>query len=329
MVAQSSEVNNALVLMAAVGALVLFGGRTLLTMLEALTQHLGCLAGPELTVEGVVALAAESAGRAAAAAMPFMVLVGVVGLFASLVQTGVMITPKKLAPDLSHVDPIKGLKNILSLAALMRLLVAVVKITAIGAIAFLVVRGKVHWLYSLAGKNAWQVLSASTGLCFSLITRVVAAMFVVALLDYAYQRWRYEKQLMMTKNELKDEYKRDEGNPEVRARQAQMRRALARSRMMQAVPTADVVVTNPTHIAIALRWSEKEMSAPTVVAKGQNRLAQRIVKVARENGVPVVERRMLAHALYETVEVGMEIPAKLYAAVAEVLAFVFRKGKRA
>jgi flagellar biosynthetic protein FlhB len=132
----------------------------------------------------------------------------------------------------------------------------------------------------------------------------------------------------MTRQEVKDERKRDEGDPEIRGRQEQMRRAIARNRMMQAVPEADVVVSNPTHLAVALKWDEATMAAPTVVAKGRDHLAERIKQVARDNDVPVLERRDVARTLYQAVEVGMEIPPKLYYAVAEVLAFVLRKRKR-
>jgi flagellar biosynthesis protein FlhB len=158
--------------------------------------------------------------------------------------------------------------------------------------------------------------------------QVLAALVVVALLDYAYQRWRFEKKLMMSKGELKEEMKREEGDPEVRARRSHMRRSMVR-RMMAAIPHADVVVSNPTHYAVALKWDEKKMSAPQVVAKGADYMAERIKEVARQNGVPVLERRPLARALYEAVQVGMEIPPKLYYAVAEVLAFVLKKRKAA
>lgn len=318
-----------LVLLAGVAAIALFGGHMLQCMVGAVTERLGGLGAPDLiSIEGVVRVAHESAGAAGKAVMPIMILVGVTGLLASIMQTGVLITPKKLVPDLGHIDPIRGLKNLFSLSALMRLVLAVAKVAVIGLLAFFLLRGKVHWLYSLVGKSAWGVLAASRQLYLSLMVRIVAAMMVVALLDYAYQRWRYEKQLMMTKAELREEHKRDEGAPEIRARQAQMRRAMARSRMIQAVPEADVVVTNPTRIAVALRWQESEMDAPQVVAKGKDYLAERIKQVAREHSVPVLERKILAGALYEAVEVGVEIPAKLYAAVAEVLAFVMKKGNR-
>jgi flagellar biosynthetic protein FlhB len=224
---------------------------------------------------------------------------------------------------------VRGFKNLFSLSAMMRLVMAAIKITTIGLIAFTLLRSKVVLLFALPGKSAWGALHVAGGLCMSLVGRIAAAMVAVAVLDYGYQRWQNEKQLMMTKSELKEEHKRDEGDPEIRGRQAQMRRSVVRARMIQAVPEADVLVTNPDHVAVALRWDEKTMSAPRVVAKGADHLARRMKQVARKHGVPIVERRPLARALYQAVEVGMEIPPKLYYAVAEVLAFVMKRRRPA
>ncbi|MHC5035518.1 MAG: flagellar biosynthesis protein FlhB [Planctomycetota bacterium] len=328
MVAQSSEVNNVLVLLAAVGAFVLFGAFTFQTMAGQLAGHLGRLYGTEVTLGGARGALCSSVRTVAKAVLPLMVFTGVVGLLVSLVQTGITFAPSRLAPNLSTLNPVRGIKHIFSLSALARLLTAVAKLAIIGIVVYLLVKSRLPWFFALMGKSTWGILNVSQRMCLSLALRVIVAMMAVAVLDYAYQRWKYEKQLMMTKTELQEEYKRDEGDPEIKGRQEQVRRARLRSRMMQAVPDADVVVTNPTHVAVALRWDEESMNAPQVVAKGQNWLAQRIKQIAREHHVPVVERRILAHALYEAVEVGMEIPPKLYYAVAEVLAFVMRR-KRA
>ena len=325
MVAQSAEVNNALVLLAAIGALVLFGGSILQAMAGEMAGRLGRLYGPEVSMTGASAIMCESVWTIVKAVAPIMVFTGVVGLFCSVAQTGFMFTPKRLALDFSHINPVNGLKNLFSTQALVRLVVALAKIGIIGLIAFLLVRSRLEWFFALIGKSTWGILNVSGTLCLSLMVRIAVAMIAVAVADYAWQRYRHEKQLMMSKTELRDEYRREEGDPQVKGRQEQARRALARSRMMQAVPKADVVVTNPTHVAVALRWDEKEMSAPRVVAKGRNWLAERIKQIAQAHGVPVVERTVLAHALYEAVEVGVEIPPKLYYAVAEVLAFVLRK----
>ncbi|MHC4480813.1 MAG: flagellar biosynthesis protein FlhB [Planctomycetota bacterium] len=325
MVAQSAEVNNALVLLAGLGALTIFGAFTFRQMAGEMAGRLGRLYGPELSLGGARGLLCDSARTVARAALPLMVFTGMVGLLVSLVQTGIVVTPARLKPDLSHVDPIQGLKRLFSLSALVRLLLAVVKLVAIALIVFFLVRSRLHWLLALTGKSTWGILEVSRRLCSTMAFRIIVAMMGLAALDYAYQRHKLAKQLMMSKTELKEEHKRDEGDPEVKARQEQLRRARARSRMMQAVPGADVVVANPTHVAVALRWDEEGMDAPQVVAKGRDWLARRIKEIARRHQVPVVERKVLAHALYEAVEVGMQIPPKLYYAVAEVLAFVMRR----
>jgi len=328
-VAQSAEVNSTLVLLAALGALVLFGGRTFDVMGGLVSELLGGLHQYTLDLTGTRTLMSTAARNAVTAVAPIMLLTGVMGLLCSLAQTGILFAPRVIAPDLQHVDPIRGAKNILSLSAVMRLLVAVVKMTAIGLVVYFLVRSRISWLAALTGKSVWGILEVTRRICFLLLVRVLLVMMVVAALDYAFQKWRFEKQLMMSKTELRDEYKRDEGDPGVRGRQAHARRALARNRMMQAVPAADVVVTNPTHVAVALQWDEREMAAPRVVAKGRDLLAGRIKELAREHGVPVVERKILAHTLYQAVEVGMDIPPKLYYAVAEVLAFVMRRRRSA
>lgn len=328
MVAQSSEVNNALVLLAAVGALSLFGSYTFSTMIREMTLRLGHLSAPPLTVEGSINLFHETTWAVARAVVPLLVCVGVMGLACSVGQVGFVFSSRALSLDLNRLNPVNGLKNLFSFSSLVRLLVAVAKLTVISLIIFFLLRDRMAWITSLVGQSTWGILDVARRLCLSMMLRVAVAMLVVAVLDYGYQRWRYERQLMMTKTEWREEMKKDEGSPEVRARQAQVRRDLARLRMMQAVPRADVVVTNPTHMAVALRWDEATMSAPRVVAKGKNYVAERIKEIARAHGVPILERKTLAQALYEVVEIGMEIPPKLYYAVAEVLAFVMR-GKAA
>jgi flagellar biosynthetic protein FlhB len=325
-VAQSSEVNNVLVLLAAVGALSVSGGAIFQGLVEQMTGRLGALGAARVTETGAVDLLRQSVRAVVAAGVPVMVSTAVVGLICSVAQTGILFVPRKLAPNLSAMDPVKGFKNMISLAALQRLGVALGKLAIVGVVAYYLVRSRLDWLPALVGKSVWGILLVTRSLCMSLMIRVLLALLVVALLDYAYQRWRHEKKLMMSKGELKEEMKREDGDPEIRARRSHMRRSLVH-RMMTAIPQADVVVANPTHYAVALKWDEEKMSAPQVVAKGADYMAERIKEVARQNGVPVLERKPLARALYEAVEVGMEIPPKLYFAVAEVLAFVLKKRK--
>ncbi len=329
MAAHSPEINNALVLLAGLGALVLFGGYTFQIMADGMAGRLARLYGCDLSIPGAHAIMCEALTAVARAAAPILVLTGLVGLACSVAQTGIMFTPGKLAPDFAAMHPVRGLRHLFSVDALAKLFVAVVKLAIIGLIIFFLVRSRLDWFYGLIAKSPWGIFDVSRDLCMTMVLRVAIAMMAVAVADYAWQRWRFERQLMMSKTELRDEMRRDEGDPLVRGRQEALRRALVRSRMIQAVPTADVVVTNPTHLAVALRWHEKEMKAPQVVAKGKDWLAERIKQVAGAHGVPVLERRVLAQALYQAVEVGTEIPPKLYYAVAEVLAFVLKRRRAA
>jgi flagellar biosynthetic protein FlhB len=323
-VAQSGEINNVFVLLAAVGALMLMGDKIFASLVAQMTTHLGGLGAQRLTESTAVDLARGTVRAVLDAGMPLMLCTAAVGLLCSVAQTGILFVPKKLNPDINAINPIKGFQNLFSMSSLQKLGIALGKLAIVGVIAYCLVRDRLDWLLSLVGQSVWGILSVTRALCMSLMIRVLLALIVVAALDYAWQRWRHEKKLMMSKAEMKEEMKREEGDPEIRARRAYMRRSLVH-RMMAAVPEADVVVANPTHFAVALKWDQETMAAPQVVAKGADYMAERIKQVAREHGVPVIERRPLARALYDAVDVGREIPPKLYFAVAELLAFVMKK----
>lgn len=323
--AQSKEVNNAAVLLAGTVALAFFGGSIARRIVQEVTFRLGGLGEPRVTVDGIIPLLRRSLRVALGAALPIMMCVGVLGGLAAVLQSGFSVAPKAIAPKLKNINPIKGLKNIFSLSALMRLAVALTKICLIGAVVYFLLRSRLSWLSSLAGNHPSVACAAGSKLALSLMTGIVILMILIAAADYAYQRWKFNKELMMTKSERKEERKREEGHEEVKNKRSQMQRDISQRRMMQDVPDAEVVVSNPTHIAVAIAWDEEAMEAPTVVAKGTDHLAQRIKAVARESGVPVLERKHLARTLHEAVEVDMEIPPALYRAVAEVLAFVMKK----
>jgi len=324
-VAQSDELLNAISLLASVGAMALFGGYIFQSMIHEVTLRLTNLGAQPLTMEGSVWLLKDSIWMVTRSVLPVIVFVGAAGLLASVVQTGFVYSPAKLALDFTHLNPVTGAKNLFSWMAVMRLAMGVVKLVVIVLIAWYLIKDRQTWLTASISQSTQGILENGRQMCFALFSRVCIAALAIAGLDYAFQRWQHEKNLMMTKTEMKEEHKRDEGRPEVKGRMAQLRRQVNRARMMQAVPKANVVVTNPTHYAVALQWDDKEMSAPTVLAKGKDLMAEKIKQVAREHGVPILERKALAQVLYQTVEIGMEIPSKLYYAVAEVLAFVLRQ----
>ena len=220
------------------------------------------------------------------------------------------------------------MKKFVSLRSLIELIKSFLKILYIGVIAWFVLRGELDSLPALIDMSVGQILGFIGMTSLKVMFYVSLAMAVLAAVDFAYQRWQHHKDLMMTKQEVKDEYKQAEGDPKVKGRIRQMQRQMASRRMMAAVPNADVVITNPTHLAIAIQYNAEEMFAPQIVAKGAGLVAERIKAIALEHDVPVVENKPLARTLFKSTEVGDAVPAELYRAVAEVLAYVYRlKGK--
>ncbi len=256
--------------------------------------------------------------------IPVATIVAVFGAIGYLIQFGLIFTTKPLKPDIKKIDPIKGMKNLFS----MQKVIDGLKITAKVCIA-MAIGGWFFWgytgelptvhLFSLGDQLSWLYDKI---LILALVMLLV--FFAFAVIDLAIVRYFHFKRLRMSKQEVKDEFKNTEGNPEVRARIRRIQMEMSQNRMMNDVPTADAVVTNPTHYAVALRYKKGQDPAPTVVAKGADVLALKIKEIARENGVQVVENAALARELYRLVDVGGTVPEKLYQAVAEVLAYVYR-----
>ena len=326
-IARSPEVNSAVALIVAFvllrGAGASMSGelsRVLQSLLELDSQ---ALANPQ-EVRTLLAGVALQVGMGMA---PFVACLLGAGVAASAAQTGFMFAGQPLVPRWNRVSPFTGLKRLFSARGLVELLKASAKMAIVLYVAYSVLRGRVQNLVVLPNAD----LRSGTYLLWMTATdvgiRVGLVMLVIALADYVYQRRQHEKGLRMTRQELIEEMKRYE-NPFIRSRIRQQQRQLAMRRMMADVPKADVVITNPTEIAVALRYDRRSMQAPTVVAKGQRLMAERIRSLAEEHGVPIVERKPLARALYAAVEVGAQIPGDLYQAVAEVLAFVYSLRER-
>jgi len=252
----------------------------------------------------------------------------VIALGANIAQVGFKITPKALEPKLDKLDLVKGAKRIFSVRSGVMMIRDVLKLSVIGFVAYKAVASEFEGFFKLSDMTVAQVATTMGTLALELALKVGAVVLVIAVLDYLYQRYEFEKSIKMSKQELRDEHKDTDGNPLIKSRVRQVQQQMARNRMMQAVPTADVVVTNPTHIAVALKYDADDGLAPTVVAKGMRRIAEQIKAVAKEHDIPVIEDRPLARALFKMCEVGDLVPAQLYRAVAEVLAYVYRlKGK--
>jgi flagellar biosynthetic protein FlhB len=255
---------------------------------------------------------------------PILAAAVLAGIAVNLAQVGFLLTLEPLKPDFNRLNPIMGFGRLFSTRGGVDLMKSVLKVVMVSAVAFATARSQLPLFISTAQMSTPMALSALGGILYTLCLRVCVAMLILAALDYIYQRVHFEQSIRMTREEVREEMRQMEGDPTLRARIRRRQREIARQRMMQEVPRADVVITNPTRLAVALRYAAGEMSAPTVVAKGQRLMAERIREVARQHGVPIVENKPLAQALFKSVEIGQEIPAELYQAVAEVLAFVYR-----
>jgi flagellar biosynthesis protein FlhB len=255
--------------------------------------------------------------------LPMMLVLVVVALLANFVQTGFVASVESLTPNLSKIDPIKGLGKIVSKRSLAELLKSILKIVIVGWAAFSVLKNDFPRLMPLMYQDNSLILSMLGQISFKVVTRCCYVIFVLAVLDYAFQKWEFEQQLKMTKQEIKDEYKQTEGDPLIKSRIRSIQREMARRRMMREVPKADVIITNPTHYAVALSYKpDKKMTAPKIIAKGADNIAMKIKEIAAEHGIPMVENRPLAQNLYK-LDIGQEVPPNFYQAVAEILAYVY------
>ena len=255
---------------------------------------------------------------------PIFTMVIIIGVLSSVLQIGFLFSPKIIQPEFGKLNPLKGLKQMFSKKTLVELIKSVAKIIVVVSIAFVTIKAVLSEFLLLIYSNIRQVIDLLGSLSFRLGMRVALFFIVLGIADLFYQRWEHEQQLKMSKKEVEEERKQSEGNPEVKSQRKQKQQEMAQQRMMQDVPDADVVITNPTHFAVAIKFDLDSMEAPVVLAKGQDEIAQKIKKVAKENEINVVEEKPLARALYRMVEIGEEIPPELYQAVAEILAYVYQ-----
>ena len=262
------------------------------------------------------------------AAGPFVLVMLAGGLIFNVLQVGFLFTGKPLTPDLNRLNPISGLTNLFSLRALVELVKSSLKLAIVGYIAWLSVRDHAEVYVNLMALTPAALLPAVGGMIFTLWWRIALAVIALGILDYGFQYWQHERSLMMTAQEAKEELKEYEGDPRIKQRIRQIQRRIAMQRMMADVPKADVIVTNPTRFAVALRYDPSTMRAPVVVAKGTRLVAERIRDLALEHSVPIVQKPELARTLYRTLEVGHPVPESLFRAVAEVLAYVYQIDRR-
>ena len=259
---------------------------------------------------------------------PFMLLILVIGIASNYAQIGFLITFETMKPKLSKLNPINGFSRLFSKKSAVELIKSIFKMTVVFYIIYISLKGEYVKFYNLADSSIEEIFIFTAKLTYDLGLRVAIAMLIMALMDYAFQRYQYEEELKMTKQEIKEEMKDVDGDPQIKAKIRQIQREMAQQRMMSEVPNADVVVTNPTHYAVAVKYDSKNMRAPIVVAKGVDFVAQRIKDIALENDVPIVENKFLARSLYKFVEIGDEIPEEFFKATAEILAYVYKLKKK-
>lgn len=260
--------------------------------------------------------------------LPIFIVVFVIGIIANVAQVGVLFSSTAIQPELSKIDPLKGFKRLFSLNSFVEFIKNILKMLIIGMVSYLVIRNEVNGFLPLAEQTVWEIMLYLGKITFKILLTTCWVLIILAILDYVYQRWEYEKGLRMSRQEIKEEFKNSDGDPAIKARIKRLQREMSRKRMMAAVPKADVIITNPTHLAIAIRYDQDTGIAPAVVAKGSGFIAERIRNIGRENNIPVVENKPLAQVLYKMVKLNETIPVNLYRSVAEVLAFVYSLKKQ-
>jgi len=327
-VARSVDLTAAIALLAAVVLLDFFGLRILHGLQNSLRLMLGPSGGNPTRADDLRQVLSHASQMFFAAAAPLVLSLSAVALLATMGQVGFLFTTQPLEPSWSKLNVLRGLAGLFDARSGMRAVMSMAKVALILSLAAWWVIGQVPHMLALCEHQALPIFGIICGMVYSLALKLAALLLILGIFDYAFQHWKRERDLRMTKQELKEELKRMEGDPATKQRRLRVARQLIMQRINHAVPKAHVVVTNPTHFAVALRYDAATMKAPKVVAKGADLMAQRIRQLAAVHGVPLVERRDLARALYRGVEVGREVPPQFYNAVAEILAYVYRLSGR-
>jgi flagellar biosynthetic protein FlhB len=282
-----------------------------------------------ITASSLMHLVHYLAGAMAKILFPLFLVALVTGFFASVFQIGWLLTAKPLTPDFTKLDPIKGMGRFFSKRSLLEVVKSLLKVGLIGWIAFSTVAGEFDKALLLTGMEVEETVRYLARTAALVMAKVAALMIFLAALDFAFVRWEMEEKMKMTKQQQKEEMKQTEGDPHIKSKIRSIQQQMARRRMMAAVPEADVIITNPTHIAVAIKYEPGKMEAPVLLAKGQELVAEKIREIAREHNIPLVENPPVARLLHQRVDIGQSIPEELFKAVAEILAYVYSlKGYR-
>jgi flagellar biosynthetic protein FlhB len=322
-VAKSTEVPSAAVLLAGLLTLYIMSNYMLERFYAIFRHYLGNLHAIEIIPANMLLITRDGMELTAMAVVPLMAVIIVVAIGANFAQVGILFATEKITPNFGKVNPIKGFSNLFSKQTLAQSVKSIAKLLIIGYVAYFEILSSLPGILPLMDQQPIQILSFMARIAFWIFLKSALIICILAAADYAFQRWQFLKKMKMTKQEVKEEAKQTEGDPLVRGRIRSIQREMARRRMMAEVPKADVVITNPTHIAIAMRYDNMTMEAPTVIAKGAGIIAHRIKTIADEHGIPMVEDKPLARLLFKSVEINATIPENLYQAVAQVLAYVY------
>jgi len=322
----SRDLSSAALILVVVLIFKSFGGHLFSSLKETMVQSLSSLSVAEFSEATFTTLLQNGMISILYLLAPILGMLALVSIVSVVLQHGLLWTTEPIMPQFSRMSPLAGFKRIFSIGAFVNLGKTVLKFTIIGFVSYLVVRAELPSIMALS-RFEGDFLAGIGEKVGRLILWSGGVVMVIGAADFGYQWWENERKLRMTRQEIKDELKQSEGTPLVRSRIRSLQRDMARKRMMKAVPKADVVVTNPTHLAVALMYRPAEMGAPRVVAKGAGFVAEKIREIAREHGIPIVEDKPVAQTLFKTVEIGGEIPANIYRAVAEILAYVYKLRK--
>ncbi|HYH04491.1 MAG TPA: flagellar biosynthesis protein FlhB, partial [Bacillota bacterium] len=326
---KSAELNSVIVLFGLFILLNTMGGWAFSEIFSYLQNALSAQQlNQMLTDQGIAQLMMQHTLFVAKMFLPLGLGAMLFGVLINYIQVGSLFTLETLKPNFSRINPLSGFQRMFSPRSLVELVKASVKLVIVVYFAYATIKERILILNQSLLRSPLEAVLDVWGILFQVVTKICSFLLVFAFFDYFYQRWEHNKSLRMSKKEVKDEFKQTEGNPQIKGKIRQRQMQIATRRMMQEVPKADVVITNPTHYAIALRYDPGSMAAPVIVAKGEGLIAAKIKEIAAENGVALVENKPLAQTLFKTVEIGEAVPEKLFQAVAEVLAFVYRLKQR-
>jgi flagellar biosynthetic protein FlhB len=323
-VAKSRELTSVAVLLTGLFTLGIFGAYVYSGIQAIMKEMLSNPLLKEPTISDFVVFFKNTIFSFIIIIVPLLAAVFIAAILSNVMQIGIVFSGELVKPKLSKMNPVKGLARLFSMDSLMEFVKSLLKLTVTGVTAYLCISKEMAGLFLLGELEVGSIFSYILATFYTIFLKCSLAMVILAVLDYAFQRWEFEKKIRMTKQEVKEEFKKSEGDPLIKSRIRSIQMEMARRRMMQAVPQADVIITNPTHLAVALKYDSGKMTAPKLTAKGAEKIAEKIREIARDHNIPVVENKELARSLYKTVKIGQEIPAALYRATAEVLAYVYK-----